>query len=189
MLGERQHLRSLSSTGIVRCDYSAEVPTHYRALVGSRVCKKSMATIAEVLSTLPQRSLRYRNAIVATGFVCGVVVAADLITSNQLKSTGYYKYGMRLIRGDARVQAALGAPVNEPLRISTRKQSKDFEMIFHVRGPRDSARIRLASVIDPTRPVIDRTSYQYILVEPSAVGSVGPFFAIDNRAVPPAPSQ
>jgi hypothetical protein len=149
--------------------------------VGSKLRSKSMATIAEVLSSLPRRSQRYRNAIAATGFVCGVVVAADLITSHQIKSTGYYKYGMRLISADPRVQAALGAPISEPIRISTRRHQKAFEMIFTVRGPKDTARIQLASVIDPTRPLIDKSAFSYILVEPHSVASYGPFFAVDNR--------
>lgn len=140
-----------------------------------------MATIAEVLSSLPRRSQRYRNAAFATFFLSGVVVAADLITSHQIKSTGYFKYGLKMVRNDPRVVAALGSPVEDGLRVSTRRRAKNFELEFSVTGPKGSARVRLASIMDPTRPVISKGAFKWVLVEPHEVGGYGPILVVDNR--------
>jgi hypothetical protein len=88
------------------------------------------------------------------------------MTTAQLKSTGYYRFALKVAKNDPRVIEALGTPISEPFRVGARKRKSRFELDFNLTGPKQSAHVEASSTIDPRREFITHSSFSYIVVQP-----------------------
>lgn len=102
-----------------------------------------------------------------TAMAVAFVVFIVVVVFASIRAADPYKDGLERARGDARVQEALGTPIEPGWMLSgsiqTKNRSGDCDIAFGLKGPKQSASLRVVGTKDE-----GRWTYTKMLVTPAS---------------------